>query len=126
MVQKPLVLNLLNNMNHIIDAQGQKLGRIATQVAHILQGKHSTTYDPRLEGEDSILVKNIEKLVVTGNKEEGKIYYRHTGFIGHLKKRTFKEAFERSPEKVLRKAVYNMLPKNRLRNPRLNRLVIEK
>ena len=113
-------------MTHNIDAKNQILGRLATSIAHILQGKHMPDYEPRLEGSDKVVVKNVSKIVVSGKKYHQKTYYWHTGYIGHLKDATYKEVFEKSPEKVLWKAVYNMLPKNKLRQKRLNRLTIEK
>lgn len=113
-------------MTHTIDATNQKVGRLATQIALILQGKLSADYDPRLAGSDRVVVKNVSKATVTGGKYTQKTYFRHTGYMGHLKEKTFKQIFESAPEKVLWQAVYNMLPKNRLRQKRLNRLIIEK
>lgn len=113
-------------MNYIIDATNKKLGRLASEVAQILQGKKSPSYEPRLEGSDRVVVKNAAKLVVTGRKATQKIYYKHTGYMGHLKEKTFEMMFAKSPEKVLWLAVYNMLPKNWLRMRRMKRLKIEK
>ena len=113
-------------MEHVIDAKNQTLGRLASKIAQILQGKHSVDYAPHLAGNDKVVVKNVSKLVVTGRKSEQKIYYRHTGYMGHLRKHKYKEVFAKTPERVLWYAVYNMLPKNWLRQKRLNRLVIEK
>jgi len=112
-------------MDYVINAENQKLGRLASQIAVILQGKQSPNYDPRLAGTDKIIIKNASKLVVTGKKAEQKIYYHHTGYMGHLRERSFKQLFARSPAAVLRRAVFNMLPKNRLRAKRLKRLVIQ-
>ena len=113
-------------MDYMIDATNQKLGRLASEIAVILQGKKSAGYDPRLSGMSKVVIKNAAKIQVTGRKAEEKIYYHHTGYMGHLKERRYKQVFGKSPEVVLRKAVFNMLPKNRLRQKRLNRLVIEK
>ncbi|MDP2695919.1 MAG: 50S ribosomal protein L13 [bacterium] len=113
-------------MEHVIDASNQKLGRLASQIAIILQGKLTPDYEPRLPGTDRVIVKNVSKLIVTGRKAEQKVYYRHTGYIGHLKTIKFKAVFAEKPERVLWLAVFNMLPKNRLRQKRLNRLTIEK
>jgi len=113
-------------MDYIIDATNQKLGRLASQIAVILQGKQSASYDPRLEGKDKIIVKNTHKLTVSGRKGEQKVYYHHTGYMGHLRGRSFKQEFAKSPGMVLRRAVFNMLPKNRLRARRLKRLIIER
>jgi large subunit ribosomal protein L13 len=112
-------------MDYIIDATNQKLGRLASKIALILQGKLNVDYEPRLTGKDRVIIKNASKIMVSGKKYRQKTYYHHTGYMGHLKKKSFREVFLKSPEKVLYKAVYNMLPKNRLRQKRLNRLIIE-
>jgi len=113
-------------MDYLIDAKDKRLGRLASEIAQILQGKKDVSYEPRLEGKDRVLVKNVSQLVVTGRKAKQKIYYSHTGYMGHLRRRTLAMVFEKSPAKVLERAVYNMLPKNRLRIKRMKRLVIEK
>lgn len=112
-------------MQHTIDATNQKMGRLASKIAFILQGKLHADYEPRLVGNDKIVVKNVGKMVVTGRKETQKIYYRHTGYMGHLRKRTYRQFFEKSPREVLRLAVKRMLPQNWLRDKRLNNLIIE-
>lgn len=113
-------------MQYIIDAKNQKLGRLASKIAQILQGKMSADYEPRNPGKDTVVVKNASQLVVSGKKSEQKIYYRHTGYMGHLKERVYKEFFAKSPKKVLELAVKRMLPQNFLKQKRLNRLTIEK
>ena len=113
-------------MNYVIDANGKRLGRVASEVASILQGKRSAEYEPRLPGTDRVLVKNIARIAVSGSKEATKVYHRHTGYMGHLRTRSFRDAFARSPEAVLRHAVTQMLPRNRLRTARLKRLTIER
>ncbi|MDD5431301.1 MAG: 50S ribosomal protein L13 [Candidatus Pacebacteria bacterium] len=113
-------------MDYVIDAKGKRLGRIASEVAVILQGKKSVHYEPRLAGQDNVTVKNISKLQFTSGKEVKKIYYRHTGYMGHLKELTLKQMFEKSPENVLKLAVERMLPKNHLKAKRMRRLTIEK
>lgn len=113
-------------MEYIIDGTNQKLGRLASKIALILQGKMNAQYEPRLVGEDKVTIKNVSKIVVTGKKATQKIYYRHTGYMGHLKERTFKEFFAQRPEAVLRLAVKRMLPQNSLRDKRLLRLKIER
>ncbi len=112
-------------MEYIINAENQKLGRLASKIAVILQGKMTAGYNPRLLGKDKVVVENISKLMVTGRKFSDKIYYHHTGYMGHLREKTFQDIFTKAPAKVLRKAVYNMLPKNRLRAQRLKRLTIK-
>jgi large subunit ribosomal protein L13 len=111
--------------NHTIDVKGKRLGRIATHIATILQGKHTPSYEGRLEGEDTVTIKNIKSIEVTGNKYDEKKYYAHSGKPGHLKTRTYKQKFEKDPSWVLRRAVRLMLPKNKLNKRRLKRLVIE-
>ncbi|PIP29837.1 50S ribosomal protein L13 [Candidatus Jorgensenbacteria bacterium CG10_big_fil_rev_8_21_14_0_10_54_38] len=112
-------------MDFIIDAKGKRLGRLASEIAVILQGKHTPAYHPRLEGSDRVVVKNIRTLTVGGRKTKTKIYYRHTGPLGHLKENKFRDVFEKKPAWVLRHAVRLMLPKNKLQARRLKRLIIE-
>ena len=113
-------------MEHVIDASFQPLGRISSRIASILQGKQAADYNPRLPGRDRVVVNNAAKITISGRKATDKKYYRHTGYMGHLRERTFREAFTRAPEEVLRRAVAHMLPKNRLRTNRLKRLIIER
>jgi large subunit ribosomal protein L13 len=113
-------------MDYNIDAKNKKLGRLASEIAVILQGKKHASYEPRLRGEDRVFVKNAGSLVVTGGKETKMIYYKHTGYMGHLREKTFEQMFAKSPAQVLRKAIENMLPRNFLRDKRLKMLKIEK
>lgn len=113
-------------MEYTIDAKGQILGRLASEIAQILQGKKHANYAPHVPGNDRVIVKNASKLLVSGRKAEQKIYYHHTGYMGHLREKIYKEAFAKSPEKVLLLAVKRMLPQNFILQNRLNRLVIEK
>ena len=112
-------------MEYTIDAKNKKLGRVASEIATILQGKKSPYYEPRLAGGDTVTVLNIKDLAFTGNKLEDKQYYRHTGYMGHLKSLNLKTAFERDPAKVLKMAVRRMLPKNFLAAKRMKRLEIK-
>lgn len=113
-------------MDYIIDATNKKLGRLASEIAVILQGKKNPKYEPRLEGEDRALVKNINRIEVSGRKMKQRIYYRHTTQIGHLKKETLEMIWQKKgPAEVLRRVVLHMLPKNRLRIKRIKRLIIE-
>ncbi|CAI8304000.1 MAG: 50S ribosomal protein L13 [Gammaproteobacteria bacterium] len=98
----------------LIDAEGQTLGRLATEVARRLRGKHKTEYTPHVDTGDYIVVVNAEKVKVTGRKASDKTYYRHTGHPGGLKEATFTQMIERSPEKVIELAVKGMLPRNPL------------
>lgn len=99
---------------YLIDAEGQTLGRLATEIARRLRGKHKTEYTPHVDTGDYIVIVNAEKVKVTGRKATDKIYYRHTGFPGGLKEASFTQMIERSPEKVIELAVKGMLPRNTL------------
>ena len=99
---------------YLIDAEGQTLGRLATEVARRLRGKHKTEYTPHVDTGDYIVVVNAEKVRVTGRKASDKTYYRHTGHPGGLKEATFTQMIERSPAKVIELAVKGMLPRNPL------------
>lgn len=107
------------------DAKNKRLGRLASEIAVILQGKNKASYDPKEEGDTRVVVKNIKEIAIGGDKVLQKIYYRHTGPLGHLKERRYKDTFAKKPDWVLRNAVRLMLPKNRLNAKRLKRLVIE-
>ncbi len=111
------------NMDYFIDAKGKRLGRVASEIATILQGKRSASYEPRITGTDRVFLSNCRAITVSGNKYEEKRYYRHTGYIGHLKSLSFKEAFGRNPQRVVREAVRRMLPKNALNPRRLKNLI---
>lgn len=113
-------------MDYTIDATNEKLGRLASRASSVLQGKLNADYEPRLAGQDRVIIKNIGKMTVTGRKADQKLYRRHTGYMGHLRKRTYGEFFAKSPSEVLRMAVKRMLPQNRLLEKRLKRLIIEK
>ena len=99
---------------YLIDAEGQTLGRLATEVARRLRGKHKTEYTPHVDTGDYIVVVNADKVKVTGRKASDKIYYRHSGFPGGLKQANFTQMIARSPEKVIELAVKGMLPRNTL------------
>lgn len=112
--------------DYIIDCKQKRLGRVASQAAHILQGKKNVAYNPRLEGNDRVLIKNIDDLSIGGDKENQKVYYFHTGQLGHLKERKFKDvAAKLGKTHILRHAVLHMLPKNRLQARRIKRLIFE-
>ena len=99
---------------YVIDADGHTLGRLATEVARRLRGKHKTDYTPHVDTGDYIVVVNADKVKVTGRKASDKIYYRHTGYPGGLKEASFTQMIERSPEKVIERAVKGMLPRSSL------------
>src|SRR5690606_39007466 len=99
---------------YVVDAEGKTLGRLASEVAVRLRGKHKPEYTPHVDTGDYVVVINAEKVVVTGNKATDKIYYRHTGFPGGLKEASFEKVIERKPQLVIEKAVKGMLPRNPL------------
>ena len=98
----------------LVDANGQTLGRLATQIADTLRGKRKPTYTPHIDTGDFVIVVNAEKIAVTGNKRADKRYYRHSGYPGGLRSRTLAEMLDRRPEEVIRLAVKGMMPRNRL------------
>ena len=98
----------------LVDANGLTLGRLATQIADALRGKHKPTYTPHVDTGDFVVVVNAEKISVSGNKRADKRYYRHSGYPGGLRSRTLEEMLDRRPEEVIRLAVKGMLPRNRL------------
>uniref|UniRef100_A0ACD5XH62 Uncharacterized protein n=1 Tax=Avena sativa TaxID=4498 RepID=A0ACD5XH62_AVESA len=108
----------------VFDAKGQVLGRLASQIATVLQGKDKPTYAPHVENGDMCIVVNAKDISVTGRKMTDKIYYWHTGYIGHLKERRLKDQMAKDPTEVIRKAVMRMLPRNRLRDFRDRKLRI--
>jgi len=99
---------------YLVNAEGQTLGRLASQIASRLRGKHKPEYTPHVDTGDYIVVVNAEKIHVTGRKLKDKIYYKHTGYIGNLKKESLEHLMQRAPEKALQRAVKGMLPRNPL------------
>lgn len=110
---------------HTIDVADKVLGRVAVDIALLLRGKNKPDFAPNKDIGDFVVVKNIKKIKVTGKKSENKMYYSHSGYLGGLKKTPYKKLFEKSPEQVLIKAVFGMLPKNRLRAKQIKRLKFE-
>ncbi len=108
----------------LVDATGQTLGRLSTQIADALRGKRKPVYTPHVDTGDFVIVINAEKVAVTGNKRSDKLYYRHSGYPGGLKSRTLAEMLERRPEEVIRLSVKGMLPRNRLARKQLTKLKI--
>lgn len=109
---------------YVIDATDKVLGRVATEIALRLRGKHKPEYTPHVDTGDHIVVINAEKIAVTGNKEEGKIYYRHTGYPGGIKDVNVRELREKAPTRILETAVRGMMPKNSLGRAMLKKLHI--
>ena len=114
----------INRKWFVIDAEDLVLGRLATEAARILRGKHKPTFAPNLDMGDHVIVVNAEKVVVTANKADQKLVYHHSGYPGGLKSRTFAEAQARRPEESVRRAVRGMLPKNRLGRQMLTKLKV--
>ena len=108
----------------VVDANGQTLGRLATQIADALRGKTKPEYTPHCDTGDFVVVVNAEKIAVTGNKRADKKYYRHSGYPGGIKERSLNDMLERRPEEVIRKAVKGMLPRNRLARKQLTKLKV--
>ena len=108
----------------LVDADGQILGRLATEIANTLRGKNKPAYTPHVDTGDFVIVVNAEKVRVTGKKLDQKIYYRHSGYPGGLRERTLAEQLARRPEEVIRKAVKGMLPKNKLAAAQLRKLKV--
>jgi large subunit ribosomal protein L13 len=108
----------------LFDAEGIILGRLAAQIATLLRGKHKPTFQPNLDCGDSIVVINADKVVLTGNKESNKIYYRHTGYPGGIRSKTADKLRATKPEDLLLKAVRNMLPGNALGHLQLKHLYV--
>lgn len=108
----------------VVDAEGETLGRLATRVARVLRGKHKPSYSPSVDVGDYVIVLNADKVHVTGRKLDQKIYYRHSGYVGNLKRIPLREALERHPERVFEHAVRGMLPKNRLGRKMIKKLKV--
>ena len=109
---------------YLVDAEGQTLGRLATQIAERLRGKGKVAYTPHVDTGDFVVVVNAEKIHVTGNKLDEKRCYKHSGYPGGLRERTLREQLDRQPTEVLRKAVKGMLPRNKLGRAQLTKLKI--
>jgi large subunit ribosomal protein L13 len=108
----------------LIDAKDAPLGRLSTEISKYLIGKYKPSYTPHIDGGDYVVVINAAETVVTGNKEEAKIYYRHSGFPGGIKDASLKEVREKFPERIIEMAVRGMLPKNKLSPDRMQRLKV--
>ena len=107
---------------YVIDANGQTLGRLATQAAMILRGKHKPIYTPHVDCGDHVIVVNADKVVLTGKKLDQKKYYRYSGYIGGLKETSARDMLEKKPEKVVFEAIKGMMPKNTLGREMLKKL----
>ena len=99
---------------YVVDAEGMVLGRLASKVASILRGKNKPTYTPNVDTGDHVIIINADKVVLTGNKLTDKIYYHHTGYVGHMKETPYGELMAKKPEFAVKKAIVGMLPKGPL------------
>jgi len=107
---------------YIIDAAGKPLGRVAVQAADLLRGKLKTTYTPHVDCGDHVIVINCDKVVLTGNKLQQKYYYRHTGYVGHMKATRYDTLMATKPEKAVELAIYGMIPNNTIGRAAMTRL----
>ena len=117
-------VNEIEKKWHIVDAENKVLGRLATEIANRLRGKHKPTFSSFIDNGDFVVVTNAEKIALTGNKLEDKKYYRHTGYIGGIKEISAKDLLVKHPEDVIIKAVKGMLPKNKLGRAQLKKLKV--
>lgn len=109
---------------YLIDASNKILGRLASEIANILRGKHKSLFTPHMDAGDYVIVVNADKVVLTGKKLDEKIYYRHSGYVGGLRETTAKEMLQKRPENLIRLAVKGMLPKTSLGRRQLTKLKI--
>ena len=117
---------MIDRKYHLFDAKGKVLGRLSTQLARLLMGKHKVSYAPHIDGGDFVIIINSDKVVVTGNKSEKKMYHRFSGYPGGITSINFEDQMKKDSRKIIWQAVYNMLPKNALRGKMLRRLHINK
>ena len=110
----------------VVDATDMKLGRLATQIAGLLRGKHKPTFAPHVDMGDYVVVINPEKVLVTGQKSQQKSYFHHTGYFGGIKETSYSELLQKNPEQVIKKAVLGMLPKNKLAKSVFSKLKVYK
>ena len=116
----------IDRKRYVIDANGQTLGRLASQVAMILRGKHKPIYTPHVDCGDHVIVINADKVVLTGKKLDQKVYYRYSGYIGGLKETSARDMLANKPEKMVYEAVKGMMPKNSLGRQMLTKLRVYK
>jgi large subunit ribosomal protein L13 len=109
---------------YVVDATGKTLGRLASEIASVLRGKRKPTYTPHVDVGDFVVVVNAEKIAVTGNKREDKLYWRHSGYVGSIRSQSLGDLLERRPDEVVRRAVKGMLPRNPLGRAQLRKLKV--
>lgn len=112
----------MNRQYHLFDAQGKVLGRLATEIAKVLSGRNKIDYVPHIDGGDFVMVMNMDKIKVTGQKMDDKIYHKFSGYPGGISSIALKDLLKKDPQKVMQNAVYGMLPKNKLRDKMMLRL----
>lgn len=117
-------VNEIEKKWYVVDAENKVLGRLATEIASRLRGKHKPTFSPFMDNGDFIIVTNADKIILTGNKMDDKKYYRHTGYMGGIKEASAKELLEKHPTQLVAKAVKGMLPKNKLGRAQLKKLKV--
>ena len=115
----------IKRKTHTIDVTGIALGRVATEIATLLQGKHKPSFSPNKDQGDFVIAKNVEKVKLSGNKMKQKTYFRHSGYLGKEKHIPIEKIFKRDSGEILKRAVMGMLPKNRLRQHMIKRLTTE-
>lgn len=116
---------IINRQTHKIDATGKILGRLSTEIAHILRGKNKVSFLPHIDGGDFVVISNASKIKTTGKKMEQKVYYHYSGYQGGLKEKKMGDVFEKNPSEVIKRTVWNMLPKNKLRSNMIKRLIVK-
>lgn len=109
---------------HLVDAEGLVLGRMATEIATILRGKHKATYAPHIDTGDHVIVINADKVVLTSGKAERKMVYRHTGFPGGIRSDTYGDLLSKKPAEIVRQSIRGMVPKNRLGRQQMSKLQV--
>ena len=115
-------LNFMSRKYHLFDAEGKRLGRLSTEIAKVLSGRNKVDFVPHIDGGDTVIVINAEKIQVTGNKLEDKIYHKFSGYPGGITSIALKDLLVKDATKVIKNAVYGMLPKNKLRDRMMTRL----
>ncbi len=115
----------IERKRHTIDATDQAIGRLATQIATLLRGKQKANFTPHIDNGDFVVVNNIDKAKFTGKKLEQKKYYSYSGYPGGLKTKKIMDLYKNNPQEILKRAVYNMLPKNKLRQDMIKRLTFK-
>jgi large subunit ribosomal protein L13 len=109
---------------HVIDAEGLVLGRVATEAARLLRGKHKVMYSPHIDTGDHVIIVNADKIVLTSDKADKKVIYRHSGYPGGIRERTFGDLMEKKPAEAVRRSIRGMIPKNRLGRAQLSKLKV--